>query len=390
MALLGALAVNAAPVAHAATNYTVVVGMPTGSDASQAPELDAGCWAESMRYFPGRMSVHKGDTITFTGGFHTATMLPTGTDAGDWVDHNATNLGDPYTFLTTNLDDAANPVKFNNAAIFGPPTCGSPEAPCDYTGNDVVNSGVWLFGTGSFTATVDANPGDYFWVVCLIHTHMRMKINVVPESDAATSQSAIDSGLASTVAKDQELAQALDSSLNEPTSRNVDGKKVWDAYSGFDAHNVTLYRMYPRKLTIAKGDSVRWHFRDLVNEIHTTTFPIPRALELAETVGNIPSCDPDEGGPGPNNPPDLEGPPFCSDPTQLELTISAEGAFPQGDGVYKGGEDFENSGVRGANLTPPSAEDAPYDLRFSKTSSKKGFKYLCLIHPFMRGTVVVK
>ncbi|MEA2446742.1 MAG: hypothetical protein QOK47_379 [Actinomycetota bacterium] len=390
VALASALLVNGATVAQAATNYNISVGAPIGGSACNpgAGQFDD-CWAESMRFLPDRLTVHKGDTLTFTGGFHTATALPANADAQDWVDKNATNLGSPYTFLAPNVDDPDNPAKLNNLAALPPSDCGVPEAPCDYTGDAVVNSGALPFGPGAFTMTVNADPGDVFWVVCLIHTHMRMKVTVVADAAAASQQSSLDSAAAQTLAEDTELAQAVDAKLNKPSSHTVDGHKVQDAFAGYDTHNVTLYRMYPHKLKVARNSTVRWHFSELVYEIHSVTFPESEALAVANDFGNTPSCDPDGAGSAPNNPPEMAAPPFCNDPTQLEFLVTGRGIFPQGDGVLKSATDFENSGVRGVDLAAPTQGHAPYDLKFAKSSTKP-YKYICLVHPFMRGSVLVK
>ena len=389
-ALTSALLVNGG-VAQAATNYNVTVGFPIGGAACDPATgaFDA-CWAESMRFFPDRLTVHKGDTLTFSGGFHTATALPANADAQDWIDKNATALGAPYTFLAPNVDDPDFPAKLNNFAALPPVDCGVPEAPCSYTGNDVVNSGALPFGPGAFTMSVDAKVGDVFWVVCLIHTHMRMKVTVVADDAAASQQSSIDSATQQTLREDTELAQGVDAKLNHPSSHTVNGKKVWDAFAGYDTHNVTLYRMYPRKMSVTKGSTVRWHLSELVYEIHTVTFPKAEAFEVANDFGNTPSCDPDGAGSAPNNPPDTEAPPFCNDPSQLEFLVTGRGVFPQGDGVLTSATDFENSGVRGVDLSAPTQGHAPYDLKFAKPSGDKPYKYICLVHPFMSGSVKVK
>jgi hypothetical protein len=55
-----------------------------------------------------------------------------------------------------------------------------------------------------------------------------------------------------------------------------------------------------------------------------------------------------------------------------------------GDGRFNG--DYQNSGIRGAQLST-----APYDLRFTQTTSKRGVRYFCLIHgPGMSGRVRVR
>jgi hypothetical protein len=97
-------------------------------------------------------------------------------------------------------------------------------------------------------------------------------------------------------------------------------------------------------------------------------------------------CDPDgDAGAGPDVPPELAEPPFCNDPTQLEFELDDRFIAPQGNGVFRGG-DLESSGARGRHAA--LGNDA-YSLTFRATSPGTGFKYLCLIHPFMRGRVVV-
>jgi len=52
------------------------------------------------------------------------------------------------------------------------------------------------------------------------------------------------------------------------------------------------------------------------------------------------------------------------------------------------GRDLESSGVRGSNSAMLEG-DANYRLRFGANSPGEGFTYLCMIHTFMRGKVVV-
>ena len=358
------------------TNYQVQVGA-----------LHEGVPGESMRFFPSRMSVHEGDTITFSGGFHTATLLPTGTDAQVFVDENSVPADGPYAPFTADPDEGPAGLKFNNAVAFPTdPSCGAPDAPaCEYDGSEVVNSGVFVFGPGSFTTTINAPAGETFWVICLVHSNMRMRVTVVPDDQAATTQASIDSAKASQIARDTDDAHAAHNRLLKKKTKHTtaSGKTVWDAWAGFDMPGVTLYGMYPRKLSIRKGQTVRWHFNTLEYEVHTVTFPLGEGLDIANN-SFVPSCDPDtDAGSMPDNPPDLQGPPFCSDPTQLELDLDPR-FMDSGNERLSSNSDFENSGVRGDFLSR-----APWDLRFTAKSPDGGFKYLCMIHPFMRGKVIV-
>lgn len=347
-----------------------------------------------MRFFPSTMTVHKGDTITFSGGFHTATLLPAGDDPNVWVEDNATALGAPYGAFTADPDEGPAAIKFNNAVAFGDPTCGTADAPCDYTGNDVVNSGVFVFGPGSFTATINANPGDILYVICLIHPNMRMRVTVVAPTDAATTQGSIDEAMADTVAQDNDDALAIHSALKAKRSKHTTtgGKTVWDTWVGYDTPHVSLLGMYPKKLSIKKGQTVRYHFQQLVYEIHTATFPLADALAISNN-SFVPVCDPDgDSGTMPDNPPEMQAPPFCNDPTQLELDIDA-GMLDSGDQVLRSRNDFENSTPRGPSTPAIGSKiggQKSWDLKFQAVSPTKGFKYICMIHPSMRGAVVVK
>lgn len=369
--------------AQTATNYVVAVGA----------ELE-GVPGESMRFFPSSISVHDGDTITFGGRFHTATLLPsdssTGqparTDVQSWIDDNASGIGEPFDFFALDPDDGPGATKANNNTVFAPGICGTSTAPCTFDGQEIVNSGLLFFSEEGFTTEITGDPGDVFWAICLVHPHMRMKITVVADNADATTQAAIDAAKATTLAADSDLGRALDARLNTRKSKHTtaDGTVVWDAWAGYDTHFVSLYGMYPKSLNIRKGDRVRWHFNTLVYEIHSITFPLAQGLEIANE-GFTFWCDPDgDQGTMPDTQAS-EAPPFCADPTQIEIDFPSEFVLPSGNGRVTSKTDFENSAVRGA--TAPT--NSSYTLAFPEVSGRKPFKYVCLIHAFMRGKVGV-
>jgi len=366
--------------AEAQTTYGVLVGQ----------FLEGAPTAESMRFFPGAIDVHQGDQLHFTSnGFHTATMLPAGVGPVEWFGSQATlGTNQPFAVIEPDEDDGPDAFKFNNNAIFpSNPSCGGQgQAPCAFDGSSVLNSGGPFFGAFDFSATVDVGAGNSFFIVCIIHgADMRMKVNVVGASEPASDPDDLDAANAAAVEQDIDTANALHERFSARQTKHVtpNGKRVWDAWAGVDSNHVALYGFYPQRLEIDKGDRVQWHFDTLTFEDHTVTMPRDKALEIA---GNSPVvCDPDgDGGPGPDNPPDLEAPPFCDDPAQLEIELDDRFVPSQGNGAFKGG-DLESSGVRGAN----APGDANYQVRFASRSSGAPFKYICLIHPFMRGRVVV-
>lgn len=375
------LMVPAGGAAQAQTTYEVFVGQ----------FLEGGPAAESMRFFPDTISVHPGDTLHFTSnGFHTATLLPVGTGPVQWIESQATlGTSQPYAFAQPDPDDGPTSYKLGNAAIFATdPTCGGAGQPaCSFDGSSVLNSGAPFFGPFDFTVEVEVAAGSTFYVVCIIHgAMMRMRVEVVGGGAAASDPAYIEDANEAALTQDLDTANALHERFSGRASSHIspDGTRVWDAWAGVDSRHVVLYGFYPSRLRIDRGDTVQWHFDSLTYEDHTVTLPLSTGREIAR---NAPlACDPDgDGGAGPDNPPDLEEPPFCSDPGQLEFEIDDRFVNPSGNGVFKG-RDLENSGVLGANSF---LGDANYELRFPKASPDGGFKYLCLIHPFMRGRVIV-
>jgi len=380
---LVAIVLLPATSAGAATTYEVSVG-----------KFLQGAPAESMRFLPGTIDVHQGDTLHFKSeSFHTATLLPVGAGVVDWYDANATiGTSQLYSLVQPDTEDTPNTYRFGNLAIFATSsTCGgSGQAPCSFDGTSVLNSGAPIATpTLDFSATINVAPGSSFWVVCLVHSaNMRMKVNVVASSAPASDPAVLDTANAAAIAQDTSSAAALNAKyLTKQTWHAAPGgHRVWDAWAGVDNRHVALYGMYPRTLHIAKGDTVQWHFDSLIYEDHTVTFPLDKAKTIANT--NVIACDPDgDSGPLPDGPPDLMAPPFCNDPTQVEVHFDPRFAPKLGDGTFTG-RDLESSGVRGAN-SGALAGDANYNLKFGATSSSKGFTYICMIHTFMHGRIVV-
>ena len=365
--------------AQAQSVLKVRVGGPLGSGAP----------AEGMRFYGGNLKVHDGTTIRFNlSGFHTATLMPANVDGDRWAADNAGGIDKPFSLASSDPDDSA--YKFNNQAIFpSDPTCGTAANPCSYDGSTVVNSGAFV-DSPLFSATIDGTPGDAINVICLIHPNMRMRVDVVAGGDPETTQEQIVARRDRRRAEDTESAAALHNKLSKRQSKHVNqnGKTIWDAFAGFDADGFSLLANYPHKLVVRKGQRVRWHASGLIYEDHTVTFPFAKGSDISNNEGGQPVCDPDgDAGPGPDNPPELAAPPFCNDPSQFEFDISARFAERRGDRRH-GLRDFDSSGIFGSSI---DVGKAPYTLRFTRPTSDRGLRYLCMIHgTFMDGRVIVK
>ena len=378
---------------------------PTASASHSAITIQVGAQlgdrklpAESMRFFgPDTITVHQGDRITFDfRGFHTATMLPAGVGADDWLAENVTTTG-PYGFATTDPDEGAGAYKDNFPAVLTPSQTdcgGTGQTPCNYAGDAVLNSGTPFELPATFTVTVDAEPGSSFWVVCLIHHQMRKRIKVVADPAAATPQSAIDEARREQAARDLDWAQATHTkySSRQTSHETASGRRVWDAWAGVDSRYVSLLAFYPKRLNVQKGDIVRWRFDQLVHEDHTASIPNPGVvfgLQFDEEV-----CDPDgDEGSQPDTQPqrDGSGNASCPEGSTLEVDISHGFWSGTGNGVLSGPNDVEHSGIRGqqaATLTPPAGGLDSFDVRMGAKSGNKPFKYFCFLHP-MAGAVAV-
>lgn len=133
------------------------------------------------------------------------------------------------------------------------------------------------------------------------------------------------------------------------------------------ARDLDLNGFYRRQVTINVGDSVRWLFSRRV--VHTVTFLRPGQRRPALER------------PDPANPytgfTDAAGAPFWFN-GQPSVLIPPEHAFPQG-GRSTDGRKYINSG-----LSAPAFR--PYTVRFTRTGT---FRYICLVHPGMAGSVRV-
>ncbi|MDQ3951461.1 MAG: hypothetical protein M3279_00645 [Actinomycetota bacterium] len=355
--------------------------------------------AESMRFFgPDTITVHQGDRITFDfRGFHTATMLPAGVGPEDWLAENAVPTG-PFGFARTDPDDGANEFKDNFPGVATPtdPSCGGTgQSPCDYTGASVLNSGAPFELPSTFTATVNAEPGTTFWVLCLVHHHMRKRIRVVADPAAATPQSAIDEARSEQAARDLDWAQATHTkySSRKTSHETAGGRRVWDAWAGVDSRFVSLHAFYPKRLSVDRGDVVRWRFDQLVHEDHTVSMPDPGLFPRLNF--DLPQCDPDgDQGAGPDTQPDHDqqtGEPICPEGSTLEIDVSHDFWGGTGNNVLSGPNDVEHSGIRGVQaekLTPPAAGIDSFDVRFGARSGNRPFEYFCFLHP-MNASVAV-
>ena len=378
-----------------------------GNLTVQVSQRLQGVPGESLRFLaPYTIRVHRGDTVTFDlRGAHSAALLPEDVGAQDWLDENWYSPTGRYSPVVQ--DDEAGELVDNFHMIDAPsdPACGRTGEPaCEYNGNALVYSGT-VFGeepgegqpfpeTMTFTTTIDAQAGTRIWIVNLVFPRERMKILVVPNGEPATTQTEIDTARAQQLAHDQEWADAMHAKMKSKRSSHVaqDGTRVWDAWAGIDNDHASLNQFYPRKLKVKKGQRIRWHFSQDLNQVHTVSMPFPRIFdEPFEFFGSF-ECDSPNAADTPAPPPaSPDAEPVCPAGTTLEFEF---GPFltGAGNGTWSGPNDIEHSGIRGADLqhlSPPMHYQDPFTVKMNRTTGKSPMQYVCAIHDGMFGRIAV-
>jgi plastocyanin len=346
-------------------------------------------------YFPAQVAVHPGDTVTFalqdTGEPHTVT-LGTLADAAVTAAGSPPNVQGPPSpedaklprLLPSGAADAnqaaAQPcfLASGDAPLEAPcaPAAQSPQPPFDGT-QTFYNSG-WLAAGQPFSVqlTKTIRPGTYQYF-CLLHrAGMSGKVTVVdpttpvPNPAAQAAQGAQQ--LQQIAAALQPAVAPLAQGKNPELTYLPSGPRIVLAGSGLQAVTGGLINAYgPERVSIPVGGTVIW----LVLGDHTISFnPPPDAsgLRVPNSTHLNSRATSAAGGPGP--PPQYGGtsPPASGPPPPPRIVNG--GAFD--------GTTFRSSG---AFVSYPPAVDG-YKVSFTRSGT---YAYACLIHPMMRGTVVV-
>jgi hypothetical protein len=220
-----------------------------------------------------------------------------------------------------------------------------------------------------------------------------MRIEVVAEDEPASDPAALAEQADTLFQQDVATANRLHRTYSRKNvTKKVRGKTYRMAWAGVETQTVSLRGMYPRVVTIKKGQGVRWNFDQNVFSAYTVTFPASRAIAQANGFPVI-ACDPDGDvaeGAADTQPTSAEAP-YCASYAELELEVPAALAAPAGDARLTGAKDAASSGLRGTGLV---SDERPYDLLFPNPSPKKGFAYASMLHEISgvraTGKVVVR
>lgn len=300
--------------------------------------------AEANDFFPRTTAIHVGDTVEWQGmalNFHTVD-LP-GRSGQDLP------LIAPQGPISGVLDAAGNPFWFNGLPNLGfNPRLLGPIGGATYDGSERVDTGLALGPPAAFKVTF-TKPGVYEYF-CDVHYDMHGFVVVKPQGDAVPSGAQNAQAVQRQQARDLRVAARLDQT-------KITGNHVSVGVAG--ENNVEVLAMFPQTLNIARGATVTFEMPRLTGETHTVTFgPEPYRNILAASFLS-PTIDPRAVYP--------------SAPTMpIVLTPATHG------------NGFANTGALDRDPTTPLA--ASGKITFDTVGV---YRYQCLIHPFMRGTIVV-
>ncbi|HEX3833260.1 MAG TPA: hypothetical protein VHW04_14885 [Solirubrobacteraceae bacterium] len=343
-ALVGAVAI---PAAALAKSKAVFVGPPP-SIVKIAPPLLPKNFTPTYNpdvnaFFRTKTTVHVGDTVSFKfRGFHTVDLPGSaGTPLPTIV---------PGSTVATGNDAAGNPFWFSGhipAVGFNPALMGRSKA-TSYNGSARLESGlgqskpfnIKFTKTGSFKFYCDVHPGMVGTIV------VKPKSATIPTAKQDTAATNAQ------VTADVKAAKAL-----LKTKLPADTVSLGEAGSG----GVELFAMFPATLTVNAGTTVTFQMSKKSFETHTATFgPKSYLAPLAKSFTG--AISPTAA--------------FPSDPPVQPITLTPTSH----------GNGFANTG---ALDTDAASKQVPSSSQIDFTTPGT-YRFVCLIHPFMVGTVVVK
>jgi plastocyanin len=332
-------ALLALPAAAAANTKAVYAGPPP--KALKQMKKYAG---DTNNYFLHKITVNKGDSVKFVNpGFHN-------------VDFPAKGQKPLALFVTgatvTGVNDAGgSPFWFSGAlpSVGFNPALGASTTAATYDGSKRVLSGVPPVQTKPLTVKF-TKVGRYTYF-CDVHPGMTGQVVVLPKKSKAPTAKQDAKALAKQIADAVSTAKRL--SKTKPPKNNV-------LLGAAASNGVEDFAMFPITLHVKTGTVVTFSMSQHSRETHTATFgPQAYLTNLAHGFEN------------PTLPPEGVYPSDPVQPIALDTTSHGNG--------------FANTGALDeVKATPPPTSG---QIKFTAPGT---YNFICLIHPFMQGQVVVK
>jgi plastocyanin len=347
--VLGLAIALAAPAAAGAATKTVTMG----ATPKQAKVLQQQLSSDANQFFRKTVTIRAGDAVRFLPfGFHNVDFPRRGGDPQPLVVPGAAASGQ--------LDAAGVPFWFN-----GQPTLDLNPVVLKsnfgktlrYTGEKAVNSGLPLVNKPKPFKVRFPRRGTFNYF-CDVHPGMKGKVRVKRRS------AAIPSKRADRRAVDKQVAQAVKAARK---LREVDPPDNTVLLGAADRSGVEFLGMLPETLTVPVGTTVDFRMSAPSFEIHTATFgPGDPLKDPNSYLGQLTAS--------------FETPTFdprATYPSEPPGTLASYTSTLHGNG-------FLNTGLLDAVQSPLPASGR---VTFGQAGS---FTFICLIHPFMKGTVIVQ
>lgn len=346
-AAAAAFAVLPAAAASAATQNVFVGTPPSAQGAMQKLGADAN------QFFPSTLTVRAGDTVKFTPvGFHNVDFPARGQTPAPFALPTGKKLA-------SENDAAGAAFWFNGQDELGfNPILTTVNYGKSYTVPSAkrVSSGLPLAPKPKPLSVKFTKAGVYTYF-CDLHAGMKGTVRVVGKTKPAPTAAGIGKLVNSQVKADKTIAAALPK-VTVPADTVLMGN---------DKSNVHLYAFLPGMLKVKPGTTVTFKMSAPSSEAHTATFgPGNPEKEPKSYLGTLASS--------------FEAPAFAGAAVYPSDVPSAPASY----GPTLHGNGFWNSGVLDADSRSPLPSAST--VRFDTPGT---FTYYCLIHPFMKGQVVV-
>lgn len=337
-----------------AATKTTTAGPPLAKPPAGVPP-----YADVPQFFPTTTAVHAGDTVKWKFfGFHSVYFPKQG-------GKNVVLLTADATRKYAELDPAGAPFFFNG----GPQLVANPPAAFPLGGK--TEDGKAATGSGvpqsdSFVYKLKFPKAGSFTYYCTIHANMKATVKVLPKVKKVRSVAADKKAI------DKQVATAI-AAVKKDDKRAPAAGDVVEA--GRDTNATSLLAFFPAKKTVPVGTKVDFRMSPKTNEIHTVTFGSDAILAKGGFVDTVEKAViAPLPGTGQNGPPVLGMPGSVFYPSdQGPLSF---------DGTQHGG--FLNAGLMGAKPLPLPTHD---EVTFTKAGT---YNYVCMIHPEMKGQIIVQ
>jgi len=382
-------------------------------------------------FYPQRLGVHAGDTITFRvapnpNAFHHPVVLQPGFTPVQF--YSGFMFPDPY------IEHGFQTAWFNATSVATArprPPCGRAEQPaCEFKGDRPLNTAMLISppiaegaGNPSFTFTLDAglSPGTYYFL-CSVHgPAMQGHFDVLPDNVPVQSDATLTADSRHAYETDVERLAAAEAAILPPTFTTslLDGRKTWRvAVGGGPETRLAINEFGARGLFINAGESVTWEVAGPPGVIYALDgFAAGPIGELRRTEVIIPGCEaPVDRSMIPTVAPRTTGreePPlrfgvrtvateddaYPWDPDLWntcpgdEIALVGPDAFasPPSGSAYQGGPITSGILMNREFLEGPLGAGLPflssYTLRFDEPGT---YRYTCIIHSGMDGWITVR